>query len=252
MKNKLLIFNWKMNPVTLQEALDLARASDKKNVVVAPPFVFLERIGKILKNAELGAQDLFWENPPAGGGAFTGEISASMLKNISVKYMIIGHSERRQYLGETDEIISKKVKTAIENKLIPILCVGEIKRRGKGKEEREKQAMEIIKNQLQKDLVMIHDSRFMIQEFIVAYEPVWAIGTGIPCKPEEAARIHRLIRKFLDSRFKIRDLRIIYGGSVDSKNIEDLMKCQEIEGVLVGGASLKIDEVRKIIKKCKI
>src|SRR3989344_7660855 len=121
---KLLIFNWKMNPATLEEALFLGMASDSKNVVVAPPFPFIEEVGKELKKAELGAQDLFWESE----GAFTGEVSAKELKNIGVKYVIVGHSERRHKLGETDEVVAKKLKAALDEGLTPVLCVGETKK----------------------------------------------------------------------------------------------------------------------------
>src|SRR3989338_1586575 len=121
---KLLIFNWKMNPETLEEALFLAMASDYKNAVVAPPFPFIEEVGKVLKKARLGAQDLHWEEK----GAFTGEVSAKELKDLCVEYVIVGHSERRHKLGETDEMVAKKMKAAVDAGLIPVLCVGETKK----------------------------------------------------------------------------------------------------------------------------
>jgi triosephosphate isomerase len=238
--NKLLIFNWKMNPNTLKEALDLARASDYKNTVIAPPFVFLEEIGKIIKNAELGAQDVFWENPPAGSGAFTGEISAKELKNLDVKYAIIGHSERRYKLGETDEMIAKKIETALKEGLIPVLCVGETrKERDAGKKE------EVIKRQLEIDLFLTRQAG-KTQKILIAYEPVWAIGTGEPETPKSALETIKFIKKILvASRYPL-IAKILYGGSVDSKNLGNYLKFKGIDGALVGGASLKQEEVRKM------
>lgn len=229
-----------MNPLTVDEAGDLAKKIDNENSVICPPFPFLASVSKVIKKAKLGAQNIFWENK----GAYTGEVSGLMLKEFGVEYAIIGHSERRRHLGETDEMISRKLKVAIENNLIPILCVGEtLEQRKANKVE------EVIKFQLQKDLSMIQDSRFKIHELIVAYEPIWAIGTGIPCEPEEAARIHKFIKKFInDFGFKIQDLRIVYGGSVDGANIGGFLKYDEIEGALVGGASIKGSEFQKILE----
>ncbi|MDO8443106.1 MAG: triose-phosphate isomerase [bacterium] len=252
---KLVVFNWKMNPETLESAIDMARKSDHKNIVVAPPFVFIEEIGKIIKTAKLGAQDLFYKN--TNGGSFTGEISASELVNLGVKYAIIGHSERRA-MGESDEIISKKIKTALDNGLIPILCVGESKKEsGSMNNELSVSSKEFVRDQLEKDLFLIRNSSFSIHNsLIVAYEPIWAIGTGNNCSPEVALEMIKFIKSLSGSlapalaksevgvptaeRVGIVGCRllVLYGGSVNSKNISDFLKYKEIDGVLVGGASL--------------
>lgn len=240
---KLLVFNWKMNPATLKEALSLAKISDHKNVVVDPPFIFLEEMEKMLKKADLGAQDLFWENPPVGKGAFTGEVSAKELKNIGVKYVIIGHSERRQKLGETDEIIAKKMKAAVEGGLIPILCIGETKQEKEaGKKEK------ILKNQLEADLLLIIKRRAKNALFI-AYEPIWAIGTGKPEPPESALETIKYVKSLVVGRWS--SVKVLYGGSVNSQNLGDYIKYKEIDGALVGGASLKKEEIKKIINAAK-
>lgn len=240
MNKKIIIANWKLNPITVKEAVDLAKKVDSENSVICPPFPFLSAVKGAIKKSKLGAQNIFWENK----GAYTGEVSAPMLKDCGVEYVIIGHSERRRHLKETDELISKKVKAAIENKLIPILCIGETP------EQRKKRVVEeVVKKQLEYDLSGIRNLKFEIRNLIIAYEPIWAIGTGVPCEPEEAVRVHRLIKTLIpDSRFLISNLQIIYGGSVDSKNIEGFLKYDEIEGTLVGGASINAGEFQKILK----
>lgn len=225
---KLLIFNWKMNPVKLQEALGLAKASDFKNVVIAPPFTFIEEVGKKLKRSKLGAQDLFWE----AGGAFTGEISPKELKNLKVKYVILGHSERRHKLGETDLMIEKKVAAAAENRLVPVLCVGETRQ-----EKISGHRFLVLRRQLGIDLP---------KSLIVAYEPVWAIGSGNPELPESALATIKFIKELLAKR-KIK-AEVLYGGSVNSKNLKDYLQYKEVDGALVGGASLKKEEIKKMVK----
>jgi len=226
---KLIVFNWKMNPETLESAIDMAKKGDHKNIVIVPPFVFIEEIGKIIKKAKLGAQDLFYKD--AGGGSFTGEISASELINLGVKYVIVGHSERRA-MGESNEIISSKIKTALDNGLIPILCVGEsLEQRNAGKTN------EIIQFQLSTALsnLKLITSNFQL---IIAYEPIWAIGTGNNCSPEDALKMIEFIKNtLLTFNFKL-PTKILYGGSVNPENINDFLKYKEIDGVLVGGASL--------------
>src|SRR3989344_4632314 len=195
--NKLIIANWKMNPATTKEAIRLAQESDVEGLVICPPFLFLEEVSKIIKKAKLGAQDCFWEEK----GAYTGEISPKELKSLGVKYVIIGHSERRQNLGETDEIVAKKIIAAVNNNLTPILCVGETKEeRASGKTE------EVVKRELKIGLSLL------------ANQP------------------HTLNPK------------IIYGGSVNSKNEKSFLKHKEIDGALVGGASLKSKEIKKIVE----
>jgi len=222
---KLLFANWKMNPITESEAVKLARASDVKNAVLIPPFPFLKAVKSVLKNASLGAQDVFYEEK----GAFTGEISPQMLKKLGVKYVVVGHSERRR-LGETDEVIAKKVKAGISAGLKVILCVGEpLSVYKKGKKATE----EFIKKQLK----FIKDKK----NLIIAYEPIWAVGTGKNANPEDAARVARFIKNIVS-------VPVLYGGSTNSKNTEIFLKKKEIAGLLIGGASIDAREFQKMIK----
>ncbi len=236
---KLLIFNWKMNLETLKEATALARASDYKNVAVAAPFPFLEEVGKVLKKAELAAQDLFWE----AGGAFTGEVSAKELKSIGVKYVIVGHSERRHKMGETDVMIAKKLKTAVEGGLIPVLCVGETRA-----EKISGQKEKVLRRQLETALSLVPKSKILNSKIIIAYEPVWAIGTGEPENPESALETIKFIKKTLAFKPHTLNPKVLYGGSVNSLILKDYLKYKEVDGALVGGASTKKEEVKKIVK----
>lgn len=245
---KLIIFNWKMNPSRYVEAENLVKSvilltkkSKKSEMVICPPFTWLTDLShKYFKDISFGAQNIFWEEK----GAYTGEISAVMLKNSKVKYVIIGHSERRRYLGETDEMINKKVLTALQAGLKVVLCVGEdIKTRRRGK----KTVMSFIKKQLEKDLKRTKNYELKTKNLIVAYEPIWAIGTGKPCHPEDALEITRFIKKILNSKFQILNSRVSYGGSVNGKNIASFLKYKEIDGALVGGASLKTKQFKGII-----
>ncbi len=258
---KLIIFNWKINPHNAASAIKLARLVEKsipkKNapeVVIAPPFTFLEDVGKVVKKAKLGAQDAFWKDV----GPYTGEVSWHQEKHLKVKYVIVGHSERRKYLGETDQMINKKVLAALKAKLKVVLCVGEnlsIRRRGK------KAVEKFIKNQLKKDLKnIIHNSKLITHNLIVAYEPIWAIGTKHSDTPQDAYDMVQFIREILTKKHKIQNPKVIYGGSVNSKNIKNFieylprripkgfLRGKEIDGVLVGGASLKMDEIKKIVE----
>ena len=241
---KTIVANFKMNPATSEKAeqlLILYKEESKKNqnvnLIVAPPFLFLEMAKNL--NLQLAAQNCFYEDE----GAFTGEISPLMLKNFGVQYVILGHSERRQ-LGETNEIISKKVRAAIQNHLTPILCIGET--------QQERQAGEteiVLKNQLEQALSSNINYLKQMSSLFIAYEPVWAIGTGDFCNPVEANQILKFIKDIIVSNFECRnaDLILLYGGSVDSKNINNFLKQVEINGALVGGASLKKEELAKII-----
>ncbi len=243
---KLIIANWKMNPASEKEAVKLAAKTEKgalksgNDVVIAPPFPFLASVKKVLKKAKLGAQDDFWENQ----GAYTGEISPAMLKSFGVKYVIAGHSERRR-LGETDDAINKKVKASLKIGLKPVLCVGEpLEVRKKGLAA----AKNFVKGQLKKDLKGVSQSGL-----IVAYEPVWAISTNKgakPDKPEDSLEMIRFIKAFLRKERKMKPA-VLYGGSVTSKNAESFIQYQDINGALVGGASLKSEEFIKIIKSSK-
>ena len=242
-----------MAPPSLQEAKKLFGETAKiKNlndteIVVAAPFIYLELLINLSKKSKikLAAQDVLWENPPVGGGAYTGEISPNMLKNLGVEYVIIGHSERRQNLKETDEMINKKIIASVKAGLKVILCVGEPKRNS------IKQAKNYIKKQLEKDLKGIPNNyKLKTNQLIIAYEPVWAISTNKNAKPdtpENALQMTKFIKNFLKPKTYNLKPKVIYGGSVSSKNIEGFLRHEEIEGALVGGASLTSDFV-KIIK----
>ncbi|MDP1719240.1 MAG: triose-phosphate isomerase [bacterium] len=233
--SKLIIANWKLNPSSPVDAEKLAKESDIKDLVIAPPFPFLEFVAAIIKKATLGAQDLFWED----SGAYTGEVSGAQLKAMNVEYAIIGHSERRKNLGETDEMVAKKVAAAIKDGIKPILCVGETR------EQRDKNKMtEVIEQEVRIGLSKIAGSQ---AEIIVAYEPIWAIGTGTPDSPENMIKMVKLIKE-VAARVDVKNVRCIYGGSVTGQNAEDFLKNPEIEGALVGGASLKGEEIKAIMK----
>ena len=211
----LIVANWKMNPQTLKGAkllFDGVKNIKNTKIVICPPFVYLSAL------RAAGAQDVFWEN----SGAYTGEISSLMLKNMGVKYVIVGHSERRKYFKETDEMINKKVKAVLEQNLKPILCIENI-------------------SQIKKDLKGI--SKKQLANLILAYEPVFAIGTGRPCSIEKAKKINSSIKKILG-----RKIPILYGGSVNSQNAKEYIKVAGFQGLLIGGASLKPKEFIDIIK----
>ena len=202
-----------------------------REIVLCPPFTSLTVMSKNLHGSRimLGSQNIHWETE----GAYTGEISGEMLTEIGVDYVIVGHSERRQYFGETDETVNLRLKAAQKYGLKPILCVGETKtQKDAGKTE------DIIVNQLQEDLVGVDQS-----SLVIAYEPIWAIGTGDTCESVEANRVIGIIRQQLDNR----DVTIQYGGSVKPGNIDEIMAQPEIDGVLVGGASLSPSSFARIV-----
>ena len=246
----LIIANWKMNPTTTKEAKKFFGDFKKElkniknaEVVICPPFVYLATSDKRqATRIKLGGQDCFWE----AKGAYTGEISPQILKDLGCQYVILGHSERRKYLGETNEMINKKIKTALKNRLRPILCVGEtLEERKKGKTN------QVIQRQLTKSLQNIQYPVSSIQYLTIAYEPIWAIRTGNPCLPQDAKEVGLFIRKILSKILgkKISEsCRIIYGGSVNSKNAADYIKKAEMNGLLVGGASLSAKEFGRIVR----
>ena len=255
---KIIIFNWKMYPSSLKEAKELFNSILKQiknlEIVVAAPFIYLsEFVGLINKTKiKLGAQDVFYKDE----GAYTGEISPTMLKNLGVEYIIIGHSERRKYLDETDEMINKKVSAALKTGLKVVLCVGEPSRATSGKRQETNRAKNYVKRQLEKDLKGVKNMSYVSGplSLIIVYEPVWAIstsGTGKICQPKDALKMIKFIKKFLSVKCQVSSVKVLYGGSVDSKNIKNFVKYSEIDGALVGGASLKIKEVKKIIKIIK-
>jgi len=247
--SKIFISNWKMNPQSFSEAEELLKSALKFKasnikIVLCPPFVWLrDLILKSKNKIEFGAQNMFFEEK----GAFTGEISYKMLKNIGVKYVILGHSERRNIFGEINEMISKKVFAAISNNLVPILCVGEnLNIRKKGKKIFEK----FVLSQLEFSLGKLIQNKIFNKEIIIAYEPVWAIsgsGLGIADTPENAKNMISLIKNFL---FKngFKKFLVLYGGSLNSSNVLNFFSQKEIDGGLVGSASVNPDEFSKMIQ----
>jgi triosephosphate isomerase len=233
--------NWKMNS-TLAEAVHLVKAiaegmegSDGIEVLVAPPFTALHKVKEMIGKTpiRLAAQNMHWEDH----GAFTGEVSAAMLADAGCTHVILGHSERRTLFGETDEVIDRKAAAAVRKGLIPIVCIGETL------EEREKDlTFQIIERQLSLSLKSFREGKHLPPTTILAYEPVWAIGTGRTATPEQAQGVHQFIRQWLKGPFgeeTSQAVRILYGGSVKPDNIGDLMSKPDIDGALVGGASLK-------------
>lgn len=235
---KLIIANHKLN---FSNPTAWKNFSKEKNVevVVCPPELNIKDFKN--PNYKLGAQNCFWANPKKGEGHYTGEISPALLKTSGVKYIIIGHSERRQYLKETDEQINQKILAVLEAGITPVLCVGEpleVRRSG------FTSAKAYVSEQLKADLYGIRLAGK--KEIVVAYEPVWAIGTGRADKPEEAAQMAEHIREIIAR--KVGNLKVIYGGSVNSKNAESFLCDPRIDGALVGGASLDPKEFLKIVK----
>jgi len=247
MRKKVIAGNWKMNK-DLNESQDLVSkiinglGNDTKcNVIVCPPFTSLNEVSSLIKTTpvKLGAQNMYFEN----SGAFTGEISASMIKSVGCEYVIIGHSERRTVFGEPDEVTNKKVKKALEHNLKPIFCIGELL------EQREEgTTMDVVKNQLLNGLKDI--TLEQLSKIIIAYEPVWAIGTGKTASPEQAQEVHAAIRELIVENFSeamADNLVIQYGGSVKPDNAGELLSQKDIDGALVGGACLKADSFLGII-----
>lgn len=248
MRRRIIAGNWKMNK-TRDEAVDLvgdlkemlADVGDVE-VVVCPPFTALDAVREALRgsNIELGAQNMHWEEE----GAFTGEISPLMLRNLGCMYVILGHSERRTYFGETDETVNRKVKSAIANGLLPIICVGEtLDERDAGKTE------EVVVRQTKAALSGVKTNG--AERIVIAYEPVWAIGTGRTASADEANRVIHIIRQSVAEVFNERiaqEVRIQYGGSVKPQNIADFLGQPEIDGALVGGASLDAASFAAIVK----
>ena len=250
MRKPFVAGNWKMNTdsntgVALAENIasgSVQVAGQAVTVAVCPPFVYLQSVTKALRSSSIavGAQDIYFESE----GAFTGEISPSMLKDVGCSYCLCGHSERRHVIGESDELINKKVAAAIAGGLLPILCVGELL------EEREaSQTNEVVTRQVKEGLAGLSAEK--LEAVTVAYEPVWAIGTGLTATPEQAQEVHEFIRKLLGQMYDEKiaeEIRILYGGSVKPDNAADLMGQKDIDGSLVGGASLKADDFLAIIQ----
>lgn len=245
MRTPIIAGNWKMNK-TIEEAIKLVREiknnlRDDVETVVCVPFTSLYEVKKEIAGTslKLGAQNMHWED----SGAFTGEISPIMLKEIGVDYVIIGHSERRQYFGETDETVNKKIKSAIKHNITPIVCVGETLEQRENNIEKE-----IVKSQVLKAFSGIEG--IDMEKIVIAYEPVWAIGTGKTASKEDANDMISFIRNIIMEEYgkEIADrVRIQYGGSVNSGNITEIMNQSDIDGALVGGASLKPEEFVKLM-----
>ncbi|MDP3789764.1 MAG: triose-phosphate isomerase [Candidatus Omnitrophota bacterium] len=249
MRRVIIAGNWKMYK-TIPEAIELVNGLKRElaeiediDIVVVPSYTALAEVADMIvgSNIELGAQDVYWENE----GAFTGEVSPAMLKDAGVKYVVIGHSERRTYFHETNETVNKKVKASLKAGLIPIMCVGE------RLEEREKNlTFKVIKDHVEGGLKGLTKDETL--NVVIAYEPVWAIGTGKTATPAQAEEVHVYIRKLLRDMYDedlAEDMRIQYGGSVKPDNIKDLINQKDIDGALVGGASLKVDQFVSIVRE---
>jgi triosephosphate isomerase (TIM) len=253
MRRKLIAGNWKMNlgPAEARAMIAGLRAhvdplaaqlAKDRDLLIAPAMVVIPAVAQALAGSSfaLGAQNMHWED----SGAFTGEVSAPMLKAFGVSHVIIGHSERRHVFFETDEFVNRKVKAALKHRMVPIMCVGETL------QEREaSKTIEVIMRQMDNGLsgVPVEASATVV----VAYEPVWAIGTGKTATPEQAQLVHGAIREFLDDlwgKSAAAETRILYGGSVTPDNIDSLLAKPDIDGALVGGASLKADSCAKIFR----
>ena len=252
MRKKIVAANWKMN-MTQGEAArfvdsflpDVDEITDV-DVVIIPPFTAIAKVSEALgraHNIKVGAQNMYWEK----SGAFTGEISASLLRDLFVHYVVLGHSERRMLFGETDEMVNRKVRAALEAKLRPIVCVGEtLEQRDKGNVEK------ILSIQLLGSLAGLSPKE--LQETVIAYEPIWAIGTGRNATPAQAEEAHTFIRNTLremSDDTTAERVRILYGGSVKPENAAELMSQPDIDGALVGGASLDPRSFVQIVKAAR-
>lgn len=246
MRKPIIAGNWKMNNTPSDTKVFISSLKQKElsedvEKIIATPFTSLYLANELLIDTDikLGAQNMYFEDR----GAFTGEVSGQMLKDLNVSYVIIGHSERREIFNESDELLNKKVKAAISEELSPILCCGETI------EEREAQKhQEKIKNQITKDLDGISEKD--LDKLVIAYEPIWAIGTGKTASPEDAEEMCKYIREILEELYSkdlADNIRILYGGSVKPENVKEIMAKENVDGALVGGASLKVDSFTSLI-----
>lgn len=247
MRKKVIAGNWKMNmnlyesQKLVSEILNGLGKDSKAEVIVCPPFTSLSDVNSLLKSTQikLGAQNMYYEE----SGAYTAEISANMLKSVGCEYVILGHSERRVIFNESDELINKKIKAALAKELKPIFCIGELL------EQRESgETMKVITGQIEKGLEGITSEQ--MKNIIIAYEPVWAIGTGKTATPQQANEVHLFIRELVAKKFSsavAESLIIQYGGSVKPENSGELLSQKDIDGALVGGACLKADSFLSII-----
>ncbi len=251
MRKKIVAGNWKMNKTLpeakklIKELLDKIHTENKVEVIIAPSFVNLPEAVKLTTDSELevAAQNMHYED----SGAYTGEVSADMLQAIGINKVILGHSERRAYFNETDEMLQKKAHKAYEKQMMNIFCVGEqLEDRQAGKQ------FEVVKNQLQNALFSLPLQAY--KNIVIAYEPVWAIGTGETASPEQAQEMHHFIRESLAKKYG-RDLaenvRILYGGSVKPGNAKEIFSQPDVDGGLIGGASLDADSFQAIVEAAK-
>ncbi len=248
MRKRIIAGNWKMNK-TLDEAVGLVESLKEKvgkqtsvDVVLCPPFTNLKSVHDIISDSPigLGAQNIFWEEK----GAFTGEISADMLKSVGCDYVILGHSERRQFFHETDETVSKKIQRALQANLTPIVCVGEMLSQREAGETQD-----VVGSQIKGCLQTL--SKEQVSRLIIAYEPIWAIGTGVVATPEQAQDVHSFIRTKLTELYDedlAQSVRIQYGGSMKPGNASELLSQPDIDGGLIGGASLDANSFLGIIQ----
>ena len=250
MRKPFVAGNWKMNTdshsgVNLAKSLasGLSESTGKSvDVAVIPPFVYIPAVVEAVSTARIavGGQDVYIEEK----GAFTGEISAAMLKDVGCTYALCGHSERRHVIGESDELINKKVSACISGGILPILCVGELL-----EERKAEETSEVVSRQIKAGLAGLSAEK--VSAVTIAYEPVWAIGTGLTATPEQAQEVHALIRKIIEEMYDgklAEEIRIQYGGSAKPENASELMAQQDVDGLLVGGASLKADDFLSIIQ----
>ncbi len=248
MRRPIAAGNWKMNnnidesEKLIVDLKALVKDVEDVEIVVAPPFTALSMVSSRLigTNIKLASQNMHFES----SGAYTGEVSVNMLVDVGCEYVIIGHSERRAYFAETNDTVNKKLKTAMNNDLTPIVCVGETL----AQRESDK-AFEVIEGQIKQGLsgISVEDA----EKIVVAYEPIWAIGTGKTATKEQAQEVHAFIRKTLTAMFSdnaAAAIRILYGGSVKPENVDELMLQEDIDGVLVGGAALKAESFARIVK----
>ena len=246
MRRPLIAGNWKMHnncaqSVELVSQLIKSVPDSAVDIVVAPPYTALSSVAAVLKDSSiaLAAQNIFWEE----SGAFTGEIAPDMLKDVGCTHVIIGHSERRQFFNETNETVHKRLKAALKACLIPIVCIGETLAERDGEK-----TLAVIEQQITEGLQNVSPDE--MAPVIIAYEPVWAIGTGKTATPEQAQEVHHFIRELVARIFSgpiAEEMRILYGGSVKPDNVDSLMAQTDIDGALVGGASLKADSFTRII-----
>ena len=246
MRKKIVAGNWKMNTL-LKEGMELAKAVEKLAqektsdalVIIAPPYTHLSKVNEMLDQVKLSAQNCASET----SGAFTGEVSPAMLVSAGVEYVILGHSERRSFYNEDNELLNKKVKLALAEGLKPIFCCGEVL------EEREAEKhFDVVKEQIEVGLKGLSNDE--INKIVIAYEPVWAIGTGVVASPAQAQEMHKYIRTFLAEMFDASvadDMSILYGGSGKPSNAEELFANPDVDGGLIGGAALKAEDFLAIV-----